>query len=149
MYIWSTSAPLRTSECMLGATNACTAGRSGVPLSGWKGTKRTANGPAATGTREGPIGRSRVSTSCWLHWASLWPQNTGITCTGPPLTWRRASCLSPRAPSQAGMYPCLSPWRVMSQVMRALTTSSPTAVLRDWWMTWCLAYGTCQTLHIA
>ena len=50
MYIWrgtSTSAPLRTSECMLGATNACTVGRSGVSLTGWKGTKRTANGPNA------------------------------------------------------------------------------------------------------
>ena len=52
----STSAPLRTSEYMLGATNACTVGCSGVSLTGWKGTKRTANGPVATGTREGPIG---------------------------------------------------------------------------------------------
>ena len=64
-----------------------------VECPGWKGTKWTANGPSATGTREGSIGRSRVSTSCWLHWASSCPWNIGITHTGPPFDLE--ACLVP------------------------------------------------------
>ena len=100
--------PIETSECMLSATNACTVVRSGVPLTGWKSTKRTANGLAATDTREGPIDRNRVSMSCWLHLASSWLRNIGITRTGTPKTWRHAgACLHGHLHKPARTHVCL------------------------------------------
>ena len=52
--------------------------------------------------------------AAWLHWVSSWPLEHRYYRTEPPLTWSHTWCLSPRVPSQAGTYPCLSPWRVMS-----------------------------------